>query len=612
MRTWARTTARTAALTAGFAALGATVVPTTALAGPTPDRRYVDDRLAQLGGTTSGTRANAPTSTRSPRVRKATGERDTAGPVVTPSCPELPATLGGGCQDGEPGSRRTSGTGGVGSGYRVDAPVSAPVNVCGNAVAIFGTADAGCREGASVPGVGGQGTTTGERGVIAGNQVGAPVSAPVNICGNAVAIFGAAEAECEGGASARGGTGGITSGQDGIIAGNQVEAPVSAPVNVCGNAVAIFGRAVASCAGGAAVRQGAGQVTSGAASAGGGNQVGAPVSAPVDVCGNAAGTAMARCEGGATVRNGGGQVTRGDAGVLSGNQVERGSAAPLSACGNAAGIPHEAGAFCRGGAHVRGAGGGHTSGVGGVAAGNQANGSSGAPSSVCGNTGVAVGHGAAACEGGATDPHGTRPATSGDGGVGSGNQGEAAIAAPASVCGNAGAVAGHPEPVCEDGVGRPNDRTPPPSQRLTRNDLLNAAGEERAGSAQEPPFGPLRFPITVPDGRRLLITAAPGPGAPRPAAERAPGVRGSGQAVPLLGQEPVEPRVVAGQGRRAGGDGARLSGGWPVDAGPVDGVRVAAHVPAGGSAGIAQGAREGAAWALGIMAAVAGILRRLW
>ncbi|MFB4320091.1 chaplin family protein [Actinomadura sp. 21ATH] len=838
MRTWARTTARTAALTAGFAALGATVIPATALAGPAPDPdpRYVDQRLAHLGSATSDLRVDAPASTtRPPGVPAPTARRDAAdndarpplvpqgatsrkqrtggaaaragsctdkrqgtpiegcqeetpllagvlgpasprltsaapgsragGPLPTtadqcgsaplpaalgggcegdvpggstkgdqgrlsggPSAafgkqgdepapqrggrcvdgPALPASLGGGeCQEVDPrpvaaGGRRTSGTDGVASGNQVDAPVSAPVNVCGNAVAIFGTADAGCREGALVPGGNGRGVTSGEGGVVAGNQVGAPVSAPVNVCGNAVAIFGTAEAKCEGGASARGGTNGVTSGENGIIAGNQVEAPISAPVSICGNAVAIFGKAVASCAGGAAVREGAGQVTSGTSSVGGGNQVGAPVNAPADVCGNAVGTAFAGCEGGATVRDGGGQVTRGDSGALSGNQADRGSAAPLSACGNAAGIPHEAGAFCRGGAHVRGAhgtGGRRTSGVGGMVAGNQANGSSSAPSTACGNTGLVVGHGAAACEGGSTALYGTGPRTSGDNGIITGNQGDGAVRSPASACGNAGAVAGHPEPVCEDGATRPGDRNPPPPRRLTRDDLLttlNAAGGPSMGNAEAPPPGLSRFPLTAADGRRLLITAVPGRGTPRPAPEVAlDGPHGPGRAGPphardippasagglvddgtggatgaLLGNLPAgrtqrttgtpvplppftgSPRRTGGTaapqvgpgpaaradegvllsrriadgtrsageivgGRTFGGDGrdavgGRVQGGWPVDAGPGEEARVAAYVPVGGGAGIARGAREGAAWALAIMVAVAGVVRRLW
>ncbi|MDN3353912.1 chaplin [Actinomadura sp. DC4] len=44
----------------------------------------------------------------------------------------------------------TSGDGGILSGNQIIAPVSIPVNVCGNSVAVLGISGAGCRGGASV------------------------------------------------------------------------------------------------------------------------------------------------------------------------------------------------------------------------------------------------------------------------------------------------------------------------------------------------------------------------------------------------------------------------------------------------------------------------------
>ncbi|MFB4276497.1 MULTISPECIES: chaplin family protein [unclassified Nonomuraea] len=43
----------------------------------------------------------------------------------------------------------------------------------------------------------------------------------------------------------------ITNGTGGVISGNQVHIPIVAPINVCGNAVAVIGLAVAGCKGGA-------------------------------------------------------------------------------------------------------------------------------------------------------------------------------------------------------------------------------------------------------------------------------------------------------------------------------------------------------------------------
>lgn len=49
-----------------------------------------------------------------------------------------------------------------------------------------------------------------------------------------------------------------TSGEGGVLSGNQVIVPITAPINVCGNAVAVVGGAVAGCRGGASVSRGPG------------------------------------------------------------------------------------------------------------------------------------------------------------------------------------------------------------------------------------------------------------------------------------------------------------------------------------------------------------------
>jgi hypothetical protein len=84
--------------------------------------------------------------------------------------------------------------------------------------------------------------TSGENGILSGNQVLNDVNAPVTVCGNAI---GAAEAECEAEVET-GDEGGDneTSGENGILSGNQVLNDVNAPVTVCGNAI---GAAEAEC-----------------------------------------------------------------------------------------------------------------------------------------------------------------------------------------------------------------------------------------------------------------------------------------------------------------------------------------------------------------------------
>ncbi|WP_131743460.1 chaplin family protein [Actinomadura roseirufa] len=261
------------------------------------------------------------------------------------------------------GGMKSNGMFSVLGGNQVAAPISVPVDVSGNSIAAIGAAQAASKGGSKVVnrGVGGGGMeTSGMFSILGGNQLFAPISVPVDVCGNAIAIVGLSKAQCKGGASVvnggghhhkgkhhhKGGTygrssardagfgGGFpdmgrswndvgrgwkddafmkTSGMFSILGGNQIYAPISAPINVCGNAVAVVGLAKAWCQGGAKVvnkggRGGPKMKTSGMFSIGGGNQVFLPVSVPINVCGNSVavvGLAQAFCKGGASVVNGG-------------------------------------------------------------------------------------------------------------------------------------------------------------------------------------------------------------------------------------------------------------------------------------------------------------------
>jgi hypothetical protein len=112
--------------------------------------------------------------------------------------------------------------------------------------------------------------------LLSGNQVEAPISVPVNVSGNALGLLGgfasahgAPTHQEIGPFRAYGRRGPITTNRGSVLSGNQAEVPVSVPVNVCGNAAAaVQSVARASC-----------QETT--------QTISAPQDAPMQACGNA-------------------------------------------------------------------------------------------------------------------------------------------------------------------------------------------------------------------------------------------------------------------------------------------------------------------------------------
>ncbi|GGO26220.1 hypothetical protein GCM10010116_52630 [Microbispora rosea subsp. aerata] len=412
----------------------------------------------------------------------------------------------------------TDGSHSVLGGNQVNIPVTLPIDISGNAVAVVGRSQASSLGGSAVRGAGvdaGENKTSGAGSILGGNQVVAPITAPVDICGNAVSVIGRSDAGCRGGAAVKGtgrrgdAGGNRTSGVHSIGGGNQVVAPITAPVNLCGNSIAVFGNATAGCRGGAfvgghgGVRAG-GNRTSGRSSILGGNQVVAPITAPVNVCGNSVaviGKAFSGCTGGSSVGGShghGGKGSKGGKGkygghhgkwhrpgstghdndgrfsVGSGTQVVTPIVTPADVCGNGSGS-------CKGGHGGKGghghgghkghghggwsggsAGGNRTSGVHSVVGGNQVVAPITVPINICGNSVAIIGKAFSGCRGGATviggwSKHGGRwgaggNVTSGRGSILGGNQVVAPITAPINICGNAVSVIGRSQAGCRGGA----------------------------------------------------------------------------------------------------------------------------------------------------------------
>ncbi|NUR61650.1 MAG: chaplin [Catenulispora sp.] len=160
------------------------------------------------------------------------------------------------------------GSPGILSGNSVQIPVDIPINVCGVTANVVGllnpAAHNACENSGGATATGGATTATtgdsdtapaaaggahGSPGVLSGNNVQAPVHVPLNVCGDTVNVVGignaAAHNTCanHGGATATGGsgTGTTAGGSPGILSGNSIQIPIDIPVNVCGNSVNVVG-----------------------------------------------------------------------------------------------------------------------------------------------------------------------------------------------------------------------------------------------------------------------------------------------------------------------------------------------------------------------------------
>ncbi len=126
----------------------------------------------------------------------------------------------------------TTGSGGVGSGNQVSVPLSISANVCGNAIAVLGDAFGGCESAASASSASHSSTS---HHSTSHSSTSHHSTSHHNASHNSASASGAA-------ASSQ-----TTSGSHSIAGGNQVSAPVSVPVTVCGHAAAVLGRAMGGC-----------------------------------------------------------------------------------------------------------------------------------------------------------------------------------------------------------------------------------------------------------------------------------------------------------------------------------------------------------------------------
>jgi hypothetical protein len=237
------------------------------------------------------------------------------------------------------------------TGNQANTITQAPVDVCGNSAGVLGFGAAGCK-GGSWATIGDDNTTLnsfGNTGFLTGNQLNTVVQAPVDVCGNAVGAGGAAFAGCEGGSSA-------TFGSD--VDGNSNAGISNAvkPKHVKANKISKASKAGKASTAGSHMTESTTLTSVGNFGAGVGNQSSSVVQIPIDVCGNAVsvfGAAVAHCKGGASATDSDGGSTNlfsgFNAGFLTGNQSNSVVQIPINVCGNAVGVLGGAVAGCEGG-----------------------------------------------------------------------------------------------------------------------------------------------------------------------------------------------------------------------------------------------------------------------
>ncbi|MEV5605603.1 chaplin [Streptomyces sp. NPDC052299] len=147
--------------------------------------------------------------------------------------------LGGGYAHADAGAAGgASNSPGVVSGNSVQIPVSVPVNVCGNSVSVVGllnpAAGNACGNGSDGATAGRSGAASGTSGNHAGNRASDDHTRGAD---SGTGKHRAVRGGNGGGATAQG----TTQGSPGLLSGNQIQAPIDIPVNVCGNSIDIVG-----------------------------------------------------------------------------------------------------------------------------------------------------------------------------------------------------------------------------------------------------------------------------------------------------------------------------------------------------------------------------------
>ncbi|WP_434452019.1 chaplin family protein [Lentzea sp. E54] len=339
-------------------------------------------------------------------------------------------------------------------GNRIQGHLDVPINICGNAIAVLANteASADCSQPMHRNGVI---VTDGAGQSLAGNVVAVNHALPVQMTGNAVAAGGNARTNTT--AEQTSTTGGdiTTNGEKGALAGNVIAEQGATPVQVTGNGVAAVGIAEAHSAANTFSSAEGKILTGGKSGSISGNAVPIPLAPLFEVNGNSAaagGNATTDSVQTGTAIAGGKTATNGDPATLAGNVLAPALAGPITVDDNAAAAGGNATAVSDTSNWSDAGGVIYTTGHGSTASGNVGGVPISLPASVGGNGASVVGNALTDHTNEANSNAGGDVFTLGDKSVLSGNIADVPPATAVDGCGNGATVAGQAAGTCINDV----------------------------------------------------------------------------------------------------------------------------------------------------------------
>ena len=346
---------------------------------------------------------------------------------------------------------QSSGENALLSGTVAQPAASGPVNVCGNAVAGVGEADA-VTDCATEAVAGGTNRSSGAESAGSGSIAHAPVALPVEAFGNAVAGVGDAETLTENTVDAEAGGDSYTRGHDSVLGGTTAVPSVASAVDVFANPIAGAGDADTEVDNDVESEAGGHTGTTGDDSAGGGNMGTVPVTLPGEVFGNpvaAVGGAESVVTETKTVSSGGGSNTTDPHGVGAANLVTVPVASAVQGFGNGAGLVAFTDAEATNDAEATAGGNAQASGEGGLLSGNIAQGAAAVPFQAFGDGASVLANGEQEALNEIELTSGGDATTDGTDGAGSGNVVNVPLAGAGQVFGDSVAGLGFNETYAE-------------------------------------------------------------------------------------------------------------------------------------------------------------------